>query len=90
MRCLCTETILLIIIIIIIIIIFQFYGTSACFQAMASPYPGFRDNLIFTRWGCQPHAQPQTWRARVSPFLRHLTRNLSGMGVLTASMLQPA
>jgi hypothetical protein len=24
---------------------------------------GFRDK-IFTRWGCQPHAQPPTWRTR--------------------------
>jgi hypothetical protein len=30
----------------------------------------------FTEWSLQPHAQPQTWRTRVSPLVWHLPRNL--------------
>jgi hypothetical protein len=35
---------------------------------------------IFTGWCRQPHAQPSTWRTRVSLLVWHLPRNLSGMG----------
>jgi hypothetical protein len=40
---------------------------------------------IFTGWGRQPHAQPPTWRTRVSLLVWHLPRNLSDMGVPTSS-----
>jgi hypothetical protein len=34
----------------------------------AIAYLGFPDNRIFMGWGCQPHAQPPTWRTR-PPYL---------------------
>jgi hypothetical protein len=39
---------------------------------------------LLTRWGLQPHAQPQTWRARVSFFVWIITFDLSGMGDTTS------
>jgi hypothetical protein len=47
-------------------------------------YERFRDNE-FLDWGLQPHAQPSTWRTRVSLLVSHLPRNLSGMGGPTSS-----
>jgi hypothetical protein len=59
--------------------LFFCYGASAHFQAMASwnfflhsllfqAFSwGFETNPSFTEWG-QPHAQPPTWRTRVSIF----------------------
>jgi hypothetical protein len=35
--------------------------------------------------GCQPHAQPPTWRAKVSLFVWIITFDLSGMGDPTSS-----
>jgi hypothetical protein len=40
---------------------------------------------ICTGWGRQPHAQPPTWRTRVSLLVWHLPRNLSGMGGRTST-----
>jgi hypothetical protein len=40
---------------------------------------------IFTGWGCQPRAQPPTWRTRVSLLIWHLPRNLSAMDGPTSS-----
>jgi hypothetical protein len=40
---------------------------------------------FFTGWGRQPHAQPPTWRARVSLFVWIITFDLSGMGNPTSS-----
>jgi hypothetical protein len=40
---------------------------------------------IFTGWGRQPHAQPPTWRTRVSLLVWHLPRNLSAVGGPTSS-----
>jgi hypothetical protein len=31
-------------------------------------------------WGCRPHAQPPTWRTRVSLFVWNFTLDLSGLG----------
>jgi hypothetical protein len=36
-------------------------------------------------WGSQPHAQPPTWRARVSLFVWIITFALSAMGDPTSS-----
>jgi hypothetical protein len=36
-------------------------------------------------WGCQPHAQPLTWRTRVSLFVWPLPLDLSGLGGPTSS-----
>jgi hypothetical protein len=44
----------------------------------------FLNNLVFTVWG-QPHAQPQTWRTRVSLSVWLLPLDLSGVGDPTSS-----
>jgi hypothetical protein len=36
--------------------------------------------LLFTGLGCQPSAQPPTWRTRVSLLVWNLTLDLSGLG----------
>jgi hypothetical protein len=46
---------------------------------------GFRNNLIFTVWGCQPHVQTPTWRTRVSLFVWLLPLDLSSLGGPTSS-----
>ena len=47
----------------------------------------FRNSIFFfTGWGCYPHAQPPTWRARVSLFVWVITLDLSGMGGPTSSI----
>jgi hypothetical protein len=54
---------------------FFFYGALARLQDMASPTVflfqdfswGFETNPSFTGWGCQPHAQPPTWRTFIWP-----------------------
>jgi hypothetical protein len=43
------------------------------------------NNLVFTVWGCRSHAQPHTWRTRVSLFVWLLPLDLSGMGDSTSS-----
>jgi hypothetical protein len=45
----------------------------------------FQQLELFTGWGRQPHAQPPTWRARVSLFVWIITFDLSGMGDPTSS-----
>jgi hypothetical protein len=45
----------------------------------------FLNNLVSMMWGCQPHAQPPTWRTRVSLFFWLLPFRLSGMGDPTSS-----
>jgi hypothetical protein len=40
---------------------------------------------FFTEWSLQPHAQPPTWRTRLSLLVWHPPRNLSGMGGPTSS-----
>jgi hypothetical protein len=49
---------------------------------LCEPWPssGFLNNLIFTVWGCQPHAQPPIWRTRVSLFVWLLPLDVSGLG----------
>jgi hypothetical protein len=41
---------------------------------------GFVTMIIFTVWGCQPYAQPPTWRTRVPLLVRVFTFDLSGKG----------
>jgi hypothetical protein len=36
--------------------------------------------FVFTGLGCQPNAQPRTWRTRVSLLVWNLTLDLSGLG----------
>jgi hypothetical protein len=57
---LCTSVLMVIIIIIIII-----FGITARYGPALFEFP---DHRIFTRWDCQPHIQPPTWRTR-SPYL---------------------
>jgi hypothetical protein len=45
----------------------------------------FLNNILFTGWGCLPHAQPPTWRARVPLLVWTLLFYLSGMGGPTSS-----
>jgi len=42
-------------------------------------------DIFFTGWGCQPHAQPSTWRTRVSLSVWVITFDLSGMEGPTSS-----
>jgi len=42
-------------------------------------------NIFFMGWGCQPHAQPPTWRTRISLFVWVITFDLTGMDGLTSS-----
>jgi hypothetical protein len=46
---------------------------------------GFLNNLIFMVWGCRPHAQPPTWRTRVSLFVWLLPLHLTGLGGQTSN-----
>jgi hypothetical protein len=43
--------------------------------------------MFFTRWGCQPLAQPSTWRTRVSVSVRFITFDLSGTEMLPVATL---
>jgi hypothetical protein len=43
------------------------------------PKPIVSEQLIFTVWSCEPHAQPPTWRTRVSLFVLLLPLDLPGM-----------
>jgi hypothetical protein len=47
---------------------------------------GFWTGWYFMVWGCEPHAQPPTWRTRVSLFVWVITLDLSGMGGPTSSV----
>jgi hypothetical protein len=40
----------------------------------------FSQRVFFMGWGCQPHAQPPTWRTRVSLLVWAITFDLSGKG----------
>ena len=42
-------------------------------------------NMFFMGWGCEPHAQPPTWRTRVSLLVSAITFDLSGMRDPTSS-----
>jgi hypothetical protein len=42
-----------------------------------SPGLPLLNNLIFTVWGCQTHAQPPTWRTTVSFFVWLLPLDMS-------------
>ena len=41
---------------------------------------------FFTGWGCYPHANPPTWRTRVSVFVWVITFDMSGMEGPTTSI----
>jgi hypothetical protein len=49
------------------------------------PVVRFLNKILSTGWGCQPHAQPPTWRARVSLLVWTLPFDLSGMCDPTSS-----
>jgi hypothetical protein len=44
------------------------------------------EHIVFMLWGCQPHAQPPTWRTRVSVFIWVIALDLSGTGGPTSSV----
>jgi hypothetical protein len=41
---------------------------------------GFVTMIMFMVWGCQPHAQPPTWRTRVTLLVWVITFDLSDKG----------
>jgi hypothetical protein len=45
-----------------------------------SPLLDFWTKLFFTGWGCNPHAQPSSWRTWVSLLVWTLPFDLTGMG----------
>jgi len=48
-----------------------------CFHPVSN-FISFLTNISFTGWDCQPHAQPPTWRTRVSLSVWVITFDLSG------------
>jgi hypothetical protein len=58
-------------------------GTTALCELW--PSSGFLNNLVFTVWGCQPNAQPPTWRTSVSLFVWLLPLDLSGLDAPNSS-----
>ena len=46
----------------------------------------FLNKYMFTGWDCQPHAQPPTWRTRVSLFVWVITCDLSGTWCHTSTV----
>ena len=56
-----------------------------CFCPVSN-FRGFSTNTSFTGWECQPHAQPPTWRTRVSLFVQVITFDLSGTWYHTSSV----
>jgi hypothetical protein len=46
---------------------------------------GFHNVTFFTGWGHQPHAQPPTWRTRVSLFIWVISFDLSGISAPASS-----
>ena len=56
-----------------------------CFHPVSN-FRSFSTNMSFTGWDCQPHAQPPTWRTRVSLLVWVITFDLSGMWCHTSSV----
>ena len=56
-----------------------------CFRPVCN-VRSFSTTICFTGWGCQPHAQPPTWRTRVSLFVWVNTFDLSGTWCHTSSV----
>ena len=50
-----------------------------------SNFRSFSTNICFMGWGCESHAQPPTWRNRLSLFVWVITFDLYGTGGLTSS-----
>jgi hypothetical protein len=59
---------------------------SCCVACPVSDFRSFSTNIFFTGWGFQPHAQPPTWRTRVSLFVWVITFDLSGKWYHTNSV----
>ena len=62
-----------------------------CFVCPVSNLRSFSTNISFTGWHYQPHAQPPSWRTRVSLLVWIITFDLSGVwyhtsGITTASI----
>jgi hypothetical protein len=52
-----------------------------CLSILSEASLRFSEHKFFSLgWGCQPHAQPPTWRTRVSLFVWASTFDLCGMG----------
>jgi hypothetical protein len=49
-----------------------------CFFCPVSNFRNFSTNISFTGWDYQPHAQPPTWKTRVSLFVWVITFDMSG------------
>jgi hypothetical protein len=60
-------------------------ATLASFTIAPQSLKVSQELKLFTGWGCQPQAQPPTWKARVSLFVWIITFGLSGMGDSTSS-----
>ena len=64
-------------------------GCLHCFH-LVSGFKRFSRYIFFIGWGCQPHAQPQTWRTRVSHLVCVITLTCLTWEALPAAMLLPA
>jgi len=77
-----------------IVVTFQFAIVKSGFHLLSSisvSHPSEADcwvseQIIFTVWSYQPHAQPPTWSSRVSHFVWVITLDLSIMGGPTSSI----
>jgi hypothetical protein len=56
-----------------VFVLCSFFLSEACHEVL-------KQYFFFKGWGCQPHAQPATWRTRASLFWGVITFDLSGMG----------
>ena len=64
---------------------------------LSPPFPSafrlqkvFQIHIFFMGWGCQPHAQPPTWRTRVSHLVWVITLTCLAWYALPVAMLPPA
>jgi len=64
-------------------------GCLCCFH-LVSGFRRFTRYIFFMGWGCQPHAQPPTWRTRVSHFVWIVTLTCLAWEALSVAMLLPA
>ena len=69
--------------------LFLVFGSSANFRTLTSPLEAFGNNWVFKWWGCEPHNQPLTQRARASLFVWHLLKTCTAYVAVSAASLPP-
>ena len=57
-----------------------FLFSQMAFRLSILSVASLRFSTFFMGWGCRPHAQPPTWRTRISLFVWVITFDLSCMG----------